>query len=308
MKILIELPTWLGDSIMTTPAIENIIDHFNETEITLIGSKVSIDALNFHPKVNQAIVLKKNYLALYRFSRKIGRFDTFISFRSSLRSKFLKFVINSKHKFQFDKQKYQNQHQVEKYNSFVNDSLRLNNSPGALILYQKKIHIKRNQKTLGINPGATYGSAKRWYPEEFAKVACQLASEFDIYIFGSAHEKDIASEIEKILILNGVNNFKNLSGNTSVSELISEISKLDLFITGDSGPMHIAASFNIPTISIFGPTKYNETSQWMNNKSINIQKNLACQPCMKRVCPLGHHNCMKLVKSQDVLAAVESIY
>lgn len=293
---------------MTTPAIENIINHFNEAEITLLGSKVSIEALKFHPKVNRTIVLKKNYLALYRFSRKIGRVDTFISFRGSLRSKFLKFVINSKYKFQFDKQKYQNQHQVEKYNSFVNDSLSSNNSPGVLILYPKKILPKGNRKALGINPGAAYGSAKRWYPEEFAKVACQLSAEFDIYIFGSANEKDIASEIEKLLILSGVNNFKNLSGNTSVSELISEISKLDLFITGDSGPMHIAASFNIPTISIFGPTKHDETSQWMNNKSVNIQKNLACQPCMKRVCPLGHHNCMKLVKSQEVLVAVDSIY
>ena len=85
------------------------------------------------------------------------------------------------------------------------------------------------------------------------------------------------------------------------------ISKLYLFITGDSGPMHIAASFQIPTIAIFGPTNDNETSQWMNQKSIIVKKDLACQPCMKRKCPLIHHDCMKTIKTDDVLNAVKTI-
>ena len=199
-------------------------------------------------------------------------------------------LVKSKEKYQFDKKKYLNQHQVEKYNSFVNESLKINNIPGSLIIYHNNNLDKGSRKILGINPGATYGSAKRWYPEEFAKVASALSTEFDIIIFGSKGEKKIANEIAKFLAINEVTNFKNLSGSTSITELIGEISNLDFFITGDSGPMHIAASFNIPTISIFGPTRYNETSQWMNKKSINLKKNLPCQPCMKRVCPLGHHN------------------
>ena len=58
---------------------------------------------------------------------------------------------------------------------------------------------------------------------------------------------------------------------------------------------------------IFGPTKDYETSQWMNDQSINIKKDLSCQPCMKRVCPLGHHNCMKEIKAKDVLIAAKNI-
>ena len=81
----------------------------------------------------------------------------------------------------------------------------------------------------------------------------------------------------------------------------------DLLITGDSGPMHIAAAFNVPTISIFGPTKNDETSQWMNEKNIIVKKNLDCQPCMKRTCPLKHHNCMKLIEATEVLEAVNRI-
>jgi heptosyltransferase-2 len=71
--------------------------------------------------------------------------------------------------------------------------------------------------------------------------------------------------------------------------------------------MHIAATFQIPTITIFGPTKDNETSQWMNEKSVIVKKNLKCQPCMKRTCPLKHHNCMKNIKASDVLNAIESL-
>jgi heptosyltransferase-2 len=86
--------------------------------------------------------------------------------------------------------------------------------------------------------------------------------------------------------------------------LIDKISNLDLLITGDSGPMHVAAAFQIPTVAIFGPTKDSETSQWMNKKSVIIKKNLECQPCMKRTCPLGHHDCMKKIKAKQVLKAI----
>jgi heptosyltransferase II len=307
MKILIEIPSWLGDSVMTSPAIENIINHFNNSEITLVGSKISIQAFSHHPKIFETRALNKKYTALYRLAKEIGRFDIFISFRGSLRAQFFKFFVISNSKFQFNKKNYLKQHQVEKYNNFVNDSFKFYYSPGPLVLYLEKALIKSPKKVLGINPGATYGSAKRWYPEEFAKVALKLSIEFDILIFGSISEIDIAYDIEKLLISTGVNNFKNLSGNTSISELIGHISQLDLFITGDSGPMHIAACFNIPTITIFGPTNDIETSQWMNNKNINLKKDLSCQPCMQRACPLGHHNCMKLIKASDVLRAFESI-
>ena len=98
-----------------------------------------------------------------------------------------------------------------------------------------------------------------------------------------------------------------MAGKTTIPELINHISNLDLFITGDSGPMHVAAAFQVPTVAIFGPTKDDETSQWMNDKSIIVKQNLDCQPCMKRTCPLNHHRCMRAIKSSDVLKFVETI-
>ena len=307
MQILIELPTWLGDCVMATPAIENIVNFHNEAEITFIESLVSIEAMKNHPKAVKTVVLDKKYTSLYKISRDLGNFDAFFSFQSSIRSKFLKFLISAKNKYQFDKNKYINCHQVKKYNDFVNDSLNIDSNSGRLKLYKQNQSSDVGQKPiLGINPGASYGSAKRWYPEEFAKVASELSSQYDIVIFGGPGEKDIAMDIEKSLIEKGVSNYQNLAGNTTIPELINHISKLDLFITGDSGPMHVAAAFNIPTVAIFGPTKDDETSQWMNEKSIIVKKNLDCQPCMKRTCPLQHHNCMNLIKAVDVLSAVKT--
>jgi heptosyltransferase-2 len=306
MRILIELPTWLGDCVMATPAIENIVNFNNDVQITFIGSFVSVEAMKNHPKFFKTVVLDKKYRVLYKTARNLGEFDYFFSFRSSFRTKFLKFLISAKNKYQFDKNKYQNRHQVDKYNDFINDSLDINFPPGKLLL--STINSQSStQKTIGINPGASYGSAKRWYPEEFAKVASELSDRYDIVIFGGPDEQDIALDIEKLLIKKDVKNYKNLAGKTTILELINHISNLDLFITGDSGPMHVAAAFEVPTVAIFGPTKYDETSQWMNEKSLIVKKNLDCQPCMKRTCPLGHHDCMKLIKAVDVLDSVKSL-
>ena len=306
MKILIELPTWLGDTVMATPAIENLTNFFNGSEITLIGSFAAIEALKNHPKVTKTYVLEKKYFNLYSTIKGFGEFDIFFSFRSSFRSKFIKFCISSKKKYQFDKNKFINAHQVEKYNDFVNDSLYINTIASNLTIHNDKKSKDSKNKLLGINPGASYGSAKRWYPEKFADVAIDLSSQYDIIIFGGPDEKDIAKDIEKYLIEKGIDNYKNLAAKITINELINQISNLDLFITGDSGPMHLAAAFQIPTVAIFGPTKDSETSQWMNEKSIIVKKNLECQPCMKRTCPLKHHNCMKMVVASDVLRSVKS--
>mgnify|MGYP006186384349 CR=1 FL=1 len=314
MRILIEIPTWLGDAVMSTPAIENLLNQYNQPEITLIGSFSSVEMLRNHPKVKKIIFLNKNYLKMYKTAKDLGNFDVFFSFRSSLRAKLFKLLVSSNIKYQFENIKNQNIHQVEKYNDFINLSLNINNLPEGLIIHHEKsvkkeisdLYISQDL-TLGINPGASYGSAKRWYPDEFADAASKLSKKYNIIIFGGNSEENIALDIEKLLIKKGISNYKNLAGRTSISELVEHISNLDLFITGDSGPMHIAAAKQVPTVSIFGPTRVQETSQWLNKKSLIVKKDLDCQPCMNRTCHLKHHNCMKYIKSEEVLIAVDTL-
>ena len=307
MKILIELPTWLGDTVMASPAIENIVNYYNEPEITLVGSFTSIELINNHPKVVKAEVLNKKYTYLLKVARNLGKFDVFFSFRNSFRSRILKLLISSKNKYQFERNKYQSSHQVEKYNHFINECLNTDFLPGNLNIHSNLKSFINKFPVVGFNPGASYGEAKRWYPEEFAVLGAKLSSQYNIVIFGGPGEEDIAADIEKLLVEKGVSNFENLAGKTSISELVNIISSLDLFITGDSGPMHLAASFRVPTVSIFGPTRDRETSQWMNDKSVIVKKKLDCQPCMKRVCPLKHHKCMNQIKAVDVLNAIDSL-
>jgi heptosyltransferase-2 len=293
---------------MMTPAFENLLRNYDKPQITLIGPPVSLEVLEKHPQVVKTLLINKKYLNLYKTAKNLEEFDAFFSFRGSFRSMIMKFLVSSKKKYQYKSRLFKNQHQVEKYNNFVNKSLDVNFNPGRLY-FNKDLKVTTNKSNLvvGINPGASYGSSKRWYSSEFAKVAAALSNKYDIVIFGGTNEKKFAKNIENLLIEKGVFNYQNLAGSTNISDLIKHIANLDLFITGDSGPMHVASSYEIPTVSIFGPTRHNETSQWKNKKSVIVKKKLECQPCMKRTCPLKHHNCMRLIKSEDVLSAVKSV-
>ena len=119
MKLLIELPTWIGDAVMATPAIENIISHYKNVEITLIGSLVSLEVLQNHPNVIKTYFVGKRLSNLYKTLSDLDEFDLFFSFRGSLRAKLFKLFVSSKEKYQYSKDKYKRGHQVEKYNNFL---------------------------------------------------------------------------------------------------------------------------------------------------------------------------------------------
>ena len=144
MKILIELPSWLGDAVMTTPAIENIINYYDDSQVTLIGSTISVEALKHHPKVKRTYVLKKNLVSLYKLAKNLGEFDAFFSFRSSFRARVLKLFIQSHMKYQIKTGKYNDCHHVEKYNRFINNCLNTNFSAGKLSI-NRDLELKINQ-------------------------------------------------------------------------------------------------------------------------------------------------------------------
>ena len=227
MRILIELPTCIGDAVMATPAIENLLNFQTDVEVTLIGSFAPVEALKKHPKVLKTFVLDKNYQSFIKISRKLGHFDIFLTFRSSFRSKFLKLLISANNKYQFSKTKYQNGHQVEKYNNFVNDSLNIDSAESNLNLHVKKEYKLKDHKLLGINPGASYGSAKRWYPMEFAEVAYALSNEYDILLFGGANEKHISNDIEKYLMEKGVSEERMIAAQKGSNKPNIEIQEED---------------------------------------------------------------------------------
>jgi heptosyltransferase-2 len=279
---------------------------------------VSIEALKHHPKCYKSYVdeTKKsgNRLAnTYTFAKHIGKHDIAVTFRNQLHSSLLLFwsgtpIITGRSSWHSRllmthaiKPNHPS-HLVEQYLQIA-QSL----SPLRLNIGNLQLHIPKHtypRPTLGINPGATYGSAKRWYPEKFAQVARALSTSYNIVLFGGPNEIEMANDIEANL--SGVV-VQNKAGKTSVEQLCAMIGGLDLFITNDSGPMHVAAAYQVPTVAIFGPTNHTETSQWNNKKSAIVRHEMKCSPCMKRECPLKHHECMTSITAQEVIEAVKTL-
>ncbi len=304
MKILIELPTWLGDAVMVTPALEALLEAYPDAKLTLVGSVLSTEALKDHPRVTASEALEKGWWVVRRKAKALGSFDLALSFRSSLRSAWFLLWVDAPKKCQFPKH-YSGMHQVAKYHFFLQEcGLITAKTPGKLKLYQAPHSYPR--PTLGINPGASYGSAKRWYPDSFAKVAIELADQYDIVIFGGPAEVAMAADIESAIRDAGVENVENLAGMTSIAQLISHVGGLSWLVTNDSGPMHVAAAYQVPTVALFGPTRHEETSQWGNEYGFWLRKEMACAPCMKRVCPLGHHECMKQISADEVIEIIKN--
>ena len=322
MRILIILPNWLGDAIMATPAIELLSEYHPDAKFTFVGSYVSIEALKHHPKCEKAVVdetkkASNRFIATYKLARELGAFHLAVTFRNQLHSSLLLRFTNTV--VCLAKQSWHSmfllshtprikagKHLVLQYAQLAMTNVdNYTNDIGALKLYIKPQEFTK--PTLGINAGATYGSAKRWYPERFAQVASEFSDKFDIIIFGGPGEVEMAKEIEDNLISLNTHNFINLAGKTNIEELCSNIAGCSLFITNDSGPMHVAAAYQVPTVAIFGPTKHKETSQWMNEKSKIVREEMECAPCMKRECPLKHHECMKKITASKVIEAVKEL-
>ncbi len=320
MRILIILPNWLGDAIMATPAIELLAQKYPQAKFTFLGSYVSIEALKHHPSCEKAIIdttkqASNRWLATYNLAKELGEFSLAVTFRNQIHSSLLLRLTgtvvsiarqswHSRFLLSHTPNIKTHQHLVEQYAQLaMSNQHNFTDTIPPLKLY---ITAKKfNKPSLGINAGATYGSAKRWYPERFAQVAHEYAKEYDILIFGGPNEVAMAQEIEDNLKNLGTKNYKNLAGKTNIEELCSHIGGCSLFVTNDSGPMHVAAAYQVPTVSIFGPTRYKETSQWKNKRSSIVRHEMDCSPCMKRECPLGHHNCMKEIQAEEVIEAIE---
>jgi heptosyltransferase II len=161
------------------------------------------------------------------------------------------------------------------------------------------VGVKADDFLLGLNPGATYGSAKRWHPERFAAVAEELCQRWGgkAIITGGPDERGIADEIAASAKVECL----NLAGRTSVRQLMAIIKRCDFFITNDSGPMHIAAAFEVPLVAIFGPTDHTTTSPF-SEKAVVVSRNVECAPCLLRRCPTDRR-CMEGVTVEDVVVA-----
>jgi heptosyltransferase-2 len=161
---------------------------------------------------------------------------------------------------------------------------------------------------IGVSPGAAYGSAKQWLPERFAESAAQLAAQrhASVCLFGSATEAALCDAVAQMIGAAYPNlSVRNLAGQTSLRTFIDLAGAAMLFLTNDSGAMHIASALGTPTVSIFGATNHLTTGPTGPDARV-VRENVSCSPCQLRECPIDHR-CMTGVPVARVVEAASEL-
>lgn len=338
MRILIRMPNWLGDCVMASATLEILKDSFKDASFTLLGAPSSLiykrdvrieEIIIDDTKSRNIFTRLKNSVAL---GRRLGKFDLAISLTNSFFSAFILFISGSKVRLGYKNafreifltrslrrnDGHNPLHQVERYARLSKEACLIFNKTymetPALKLTSKPKKICIDCLCIGINPGAAYGSAKRWEENYFIECICYFLEQgFRVYLFGGGGDNfnsELKTSQRMLDVIKHLDvdtkNLINLTGRTNFFDLIDYISALDIFISNDSGPMHVAAALNIPIIAIFGPTPVEVAYPW-KCEHILLNKHLSCSPCKKRICPLGHHNCMKLITPDELISATLSL-
>jgi heptosyltransferase-2 len=159
------------------------------------------------------------------------------------------------------------------------------------------------QKIMAICPGAEFGASKRWPESHFSELINQLAkNNWKIWIFGSEKDKLISETILRHTDYPCL----DFTGKTSLDQAIDLLSVVNSVVTNDSGLMHIACALQKPVVAIYGSTSTGFTPP-LGKKLEVVQLDLPCRPCFKRECPLGHHQCMKDIKPDNVMKSVDKL-
>ena len=166
---------------------------------------------------------------------------------------------------------------------------------GAVQLRELKIAMP----PIGVSPGAAYGGAKQWLPERFAEAAAGIARQngCGVLIFGSQSERALADSVASAVCKAGIE-ARNLAGETSLRQFLDLAAACRLFLTNDSGAMHLASALAVPTIAVFGATDDTTTGPRGPFARV-VREHAECAPCLLRECPIDHR-CMTRVSSQRV--------
>ncbi|WP_299549805.1 lipopolysaccharide heptosyltransferase II [uncultured Helicobacter sp.] len=345
MKILIRLPNWLGDAVMATYALEMLFVNFKDAHFYFVGSKASIALFAHYSNVTTLEDTSKKsgfrILNLYKLAKEIPPCNLALTFQNNFLSALFLLFNGAKFRIGFAAElrsfllhsrpkKPKNTHEAMRFATLAIQAIQhfkkqITTIKTQLYLQPNPTNIAlpntfTNSKIAGINAGAAFGVAKRWGEAYFAKcIEYLLEQNYKILLFGIESEAPINTAILNYLPkdLQSSNSLLNLSGQTTIPQLMAYFSHLDLLLTNDSGPMHIAAALGIPTLALFGPTNSKETAPFYAPKATIISletlgQKLPCMPCMQRTCPLlkdskDYHKCMRSLTPELVILAIQSL-
>jgi len=330
MNILVRMPNWIGDLVMATPILADLRKKFPSASITAMCVRPTCNLLELDDSIDELFCFTKPGNGFLRRDEhrdiiekvRSGKYDIGILLTNSFSSAWTFWQGKVKRRIGFSKHfrgwmltdrvaMGEKEHQIDSYKRLL---IPLGIAPSKtaprlivsdveleaskILLYQRG--YSKGSPLIGINPGASYGSAKCWPPERFRALAETLLkkTKATLLFFGDVKTATLIKEISQGLGERVI----NLAGVTSLRELACLIKDCSVLVTNDSGPMHIATAFNTPVVALFGSTDDRLTGPYGQPEGV-IHKRVSCSPCFKRTCPIDFR-CMKGISVEEVAEKV----
>lgn len=331
-KILIRSTNWIGDAIMTTPAVRTIRTNFPGAHLAILAYPWVADVFRASPHVDEVILFQpdgehRGLPGLWRLARQLAArdFDLAILLQNAFKAALIVRLAGIPVRAGYSRDgrrpllthpvtirpEVRQLHQVHYYQDLCRqlglspgpDELFLAVAPAVAKWAESFLAAYAGRPVIGLNPGAAFGPAKCWPVERYGALAARLAGELKavIPVFGTAADTHTAAAIKTFAPEQVI----DLTGRTSLAEAMALIGRCDGFVTNDSGLMHVAAAQNTPLVAIFGSTDPVATGPF-SERAVVVRHELDCQPCLKPRCR-ADFRCMTEIEVAEVFAAVREL-
>ena len=340
--ILIVAPNWIGDAVMTQPLLASLKQQFPEANIDILASTWVAPIYRACPEVSEVIEAKFEHKQLQWGLRKqlakelsAKKYQACFVLPNSFKSALIPWLANIPLRIGYrgelrfglinlsldNPSKINRPPMVEHYlalSKLLNSELAItadNPSPKLCISATAKLSVLNKFNDVNFDPtntyvmcpGAEYGPTKRWPISHFAELANKLVTlnpDAQIILLGGKADHELAEEI--CAKAHKDSKIHNWCGNTTLDEAIALIGMCKAVVSNDSGLMHIAAALQTPQVAIFGSSDPAHTPP-LSNKAKVLWLNLPCSPCHKKVCPLGHLNCLNDILPDQVFTTLKTL-
>jgi heptosyltransferase-2 len=321
--ILIRSPNWVGDAVVSTSILKPLREVFLNDRIFVVAREYVSSIFANNPFIDGTIAFNGFNDGMKKIKGDIGlilpnsfssallfaasRVKRRIGYSCELRSFLLSDVLPPV--------ALRSEHLLENYRRIalriINNGIPDEFHPGLFLSESERVndifaewHNSVQDKPVIIDPGSSYGKAKVWQVEKYAALIDYLMEQRKqlVIVLGSLKSIALVHDIVSLTRQKPV----VLTGKFSLRESMCAIARCKLFISPDTGGMHIAAAFGVSQIAIFGSSSPVWTRP-LNSRSRVICKSLSCSPCFKRECPLGTYKCLRSITVEDTIEKVEEL-
>ena len=317
-RILVRVPNWIGDAVMSLPALVCLLDSMPSAEVTILARRKVLAVFKALGRKLDVMVYEDGGLGgIFRLKEEIRRkgFDMAVLFQNGFEAALISWLAGIARRVGYARHMrgplltdplevtdvVNRRHQVYYYLEIVKRlGIEVPDRVDAYPELSVDIDVKGllpEGAVLGLAVGASYGQAKRWKIEGFKEVAEELAKSHGLkpVIFGGMEDREGAERLRNMLTVDAV----NLAGKLTLEEFMAALKGVSLFITNDSGPMHLAAAVGTPVVGLFLSTEPLLTAP-LGCAATSVASPVDCRPCFRRVCPRGDYICMEALTTETV--------